>query len=68
MPAPPLESEPAMVSAIAVIAAPPLRQRDVDGVAQGARGEAGIGRHRQRRDHRDAVGAGGDHIGGVARH
>ena len=48
-------------------APPSPRQRAIDDAAQALRRLRRIGRQRQRRDHRNAVGAGGDHVGGVAR-
>src|SRR6185312_6060442 len=45
----------------------PLQQGAVDRTAQGLRRRRRIGRERQSRDHRDAVGAGSDHLAGIAR-
>ena len=46
--------------------APSPRQRAIDHRAQLLRGLRRIGRQRQRRNHRHAVGAGRDHLGGIA--
>ena len=83
MPAPPPESDPAMVTAIAVMRCVLVTlmaagadggrhrriffARRIDDGAQLARGGHRIGRERQRRDHRDAVGARRDHLRGVRR-
>src|SRR5262249_46894474 len=68
MPAPPPESEPAMVTAIRVIcpSRAALADRAVDDRAQLARGGLRVGLERERGDHGDAVGAGIDDGSGVA--
>src|SRR5262249_36146381 len=68
MPAPPPESEPAMVTAIGVIAPSrtPLADRAVDDRAQLAGGGLRVGLERKRRDHRATIGAGIDDRSGVA--
>src|SRR5262245_3485326 len=68
MPAPPPESEPAMVTAIGVMSA--SRAALADGTVadrpQLARGDLRITFERERGDHRHAVGTGVDHRRGVA--
>ena len=66
MPAPPLESEPAMVTAIAVMRVARRSSAPSTTARRFVRGLRRIGRERQRRNHRHAVGAGRDHIGGIA--
>src|SRR5690242_12272127 len=66
MPAPPEESEPAMVKAIGVISPSPAPlERVVDRLAQGASGGGRVWRERQSRNDGDAVGAGVDDVPGI---
>jgi len=66
MPAPPPESEPAMVERDRRHHRPRCAKRAVDDAAQIARSRPRIVLARERRDHRDAVGTRRDRLAGIA--